>query len=194
MKRQALVLFAFVALPPLSACAGSGSAPPRQAEPRITDTTGETARVIRLDNQSTVGTYLFDAPLDRVWEALQGVYQDLELPVSRFEPGEGLIGNDGFRIRRIDGRRTSTYLDCGQGMTGPNADQFDVTMTLYTTVDAHERGTELVIDVSARGRPRDVAGNTVHGVSEGRLETLILERLQARLEGRQVRSSVARGG
>lgn len=171
-------------LPPLAACAGAAATPARQSEPRITDVTDVTDDIpetIRLDNESSVQTHVLDAPLDRVWEALQGVYQELELPVSRFEPSEGLIGNDGFRVRRIDGRRMSRYLDCGQGMTEPNADRFQVTMSLYTTVDALRGGTQLVIDVDATARPRDVAGNTVHCVSEGQLETLILTRLENRL-------------
>lgn len=173
----------------LIGCAGGPA--PRRSEPRVVDTTGDLAspgaaqtrpaETIRISNESSVSAHVVEAPLERVWTALQEVYQELELPVSRFEPAEGFIGNDGFNVRRIDGRRMSRYLDCGQGMTGPHADDYAITMSLYTVVDTHGQGTELVIDLDAMGRPRDTAGNTVHCVSEGRLEALILERLEARL-------------
>lgn len=179
--RYSLTVLAFLVLP---ACASSGSDPlpaPRQAEVRIEDQ--RIGSVITLYNESSVTVFLVPHPVEEVWQALQGVWPALELPVSEFDQQRRLIRNAGFRTARIDGKRMSHFVDCGQGMTGPNADRFHVHVTLSTTLVPRENGTELVVDMDGQGKPREHSGNWMHCPSRGNLETLIAERLQARLEG-----------
>lgn len=166
----------------LVACAGAGRLEPtaRETEVRIEDG-GPVGRGLRLRNASSVSAEVVEAPLARVWEALQGVYRELEIPVTEVEAASGRIGNESFRPRRIAGQRMSAYLDCGMGLTGPNADRHDVTMTLYTTVQPVVGGTQLFTEVDAWARPRAVTGAPLHCTSTGRLEDLFEERIARRL-------------
>lgn len=183
MTRQTLtrplVLLTVLAL---AACASST---PR-GETRATDvrvatqTGGETGDIV-IRNESSVSSYTLRSPVPRVWRALQEVYQELELPVSEFDPDRKRMGHEGFAATRIDGKRMSRYVDCGLGMTGPNADRFDIRVTLFTTLNSVGEDTELIIDVDGQGKPREYSGNWMHCGSQGELETLIVEQLAVRL-------------
>lgn len=169
----------------LSACAaGSGSeATPRERDQVVVDPQGGFTDVLRIENESLVTSRVIDAPVDRVWDALGAVYEELEIPVGELDRSRGLMGNAGFRARRIAGRRMAEYVDCGHGVAGPKANEYAVRVALFTTVRAHERGTELVTDMDATARPRDVSGGTIHCTSEGQLEALIVQRVEGRLAG-----------
>lgn len=168
----------------LAACASSGSdrvADRRQSEVLIEDQEGGFTPTITLYNESSNLAFLVQHPPEQVWPALQEVWAALELTASEFDPQRKLIGSDRFRANRIAGERMATWVDCGQGMTGPNANRFDIALTLYTHLQPHEQGTELVVEMDGLGRPRDHSGNWVHCDSTGRLEALFAELVSARL-------------
>lgn len=169
----------------LSACAaGSGSgATPRERDQVVVDPQGGFTDVLRIENESLVTRRVIDAPVNRVWSALLEVYEELEIPVGELDEARGQVGNAGFPVRRIAGRRMAEYVDCGHGVAGPKANEYAVRVALFTTVRPHEEGTELVTDMDATARPRDVSGSTIHCTSEGRLEALIVQRVEDRLAG-----------
>lgn len=183
MTRQALIApLALLAMLALAACASSTPrGETRQTDVRVATQVDDAARNIVIQNESSVSSYTLKFPVARVWRALQEVYQELELPVSEFDPDRKRMGHEGFAATRIDGERMSRYMDCGLGMTGPNADRFDIRVTLYTTLNSFGEDTELIIDVDGQGKPREYSGNWMHCGSQGELETLIVERLAARL-------------
>lgn len=183
MTRQTLTPpLALLAVLALAACATSTPrGETRQTDVRVATQVDDAARDIVIQNESSVSSYTLKSPVPQVWEALQEVYQELELPVSEFDPDQKRMGHEGFRATRIAGKRMSRYLDCGLGMTGPNADRFDIRVTLYTTLSSFGEDTELIIDVDGQGKPRDYSGNWMHCSSQGELETLIVGRLAARL-------------
>lgn len=160
---------------------GANSTPVRDTEVRIETASGVSQA--RITNDRSITSFVVEAPLAAVWEGLQGVYQELEIPITRLEAAEGRIGNDGFKPRTLAGKRMSRWLDCGQGITGPHADRSDITMSLYTSVRPHENGAQLITDMDAFAKIRN-SGSNVHCTSTSRLERLILERLQARLQAR----------
>lgn len=187
MIRPIPILAALATVLPLVACApGSGAdseSTPRQRDEVVVDPQGGFTDVLRIENESLVTSRVIDASVDRVWNALGEVYEELEIPVGELDRSRGLMGNAGFLVRRIAGERMARYVDCGHGVSGPKANEYAVRVALFTTVRAHERGTELVTDVDATARPRDVSGSTIHCTSQGRLEALIVRRLEARLTG-----------
>jgi len=115
--------------------------------------------------------------MDSVLMALPAVYTTLGVPDHGIDPESGIYGNRSFRARRIEGNRLSNYIDCGQGATAvPNADQFQVTMLVVTALaPGEDGGTIVTTTVDATGRPRAVAGNSVHCQSKGELEMRVAQ-------------------
>lgn len=134
-----------------------------------------------MDVRSTAdaaGSYWADAPVDQVWAVLPQIYEELGVPLAMHDAVGKRIGNSSFRARRIGGKRLSQYLRCGgSGPTAtPNADRYQVTMSLTTRLsDASEGGTAISTVVGATARPRDVGGSVVNCASTGRLEEQISE-------------------
>ena len=123
-----------------------------------------------------------DVTLDQgaAWSRLPTLLDELGLSVG-FVNGESLrIGHRGGPVRRIDGKRLSTYLDCGFGTTAqPNANLYRVTLAyevqlIPTEVEGRARA-EMRVEASAR--PRDVNGAGVRCVTKGALERIVFERL-----------------
>lgn len=181
--RAAIPSLAALAALLLTACAGSSArGTTRQTDVRVADQADRAAATTVITNESSVSSSFFQAPADRVWTALLEVWQELELTANIYEPDRMRIGNEAMPAVRIAGERMAHWVDCGSGMTGPNANRFDVVVTLFTTVAPESSSsTELRMDVDAQGKPRDYSGNWMHCSSQGTLEELIAEMVQARL-------------
>ena len=84
----------------------------------------------------TMGT-VFDIPYPpgQVYKALLAVFQELKIPTEVQEPALGrLESNVFFRSGSLAGKQISTYLSCGDGITGPYADTYRVYMVAMSTV------------------------------------------------------------
>ncbi len=69
------------------------------------------------------------------WKALPAVYGELGLEVNFQEPAGRRLGTCYQRVRlRLGGRRLSALMDCGDQRGLPNADRYDVGLTVLTTV------------------------------------------------------------
>jgi hypothetical protein len=93
-----------------------------------------------------------------------------------------VIGNEGWRATAIHGTRLSAFLQCGSGITGPNADSYEVMMRLLVQLEAPAPAETLVrIVLYASARPRATSGALLScaspGTLEGRIVRLIGERL-----------------
>jgi hypothetical protein len=132
---------------------------------------------IEILNEPGVGARTVPAPIDAVWDVLSEVYERLEIPVAVRLPEQRVLGNRGFRARRIEGKRLSTYLDCGRGMTSvPYADEYAVTMLALTQLSRAEAGgTRVETTVDGRAKPQAVSGNQLHCASRGSLEQRVAQ-------------------
>lgn len=96
--------------------------------PRVVDTLGTEAAV--------------PVPPDQVWKILAAVYTDLGLEVNFREAANFRLGSCYQRVRtRLGKERLSTFVDCGSTRSVPNADQYEVAMTVLTTVRPNSSGT-----------------------------------------------------
>lgn len=118
------------------------------------------------------------APVERVWAAVPAVYEEIGLA------GGGLL-RDGERSfayrarmpRRLAAKRPSTYVSCGRGMTGNNADEYEVRLFVVTSGAPTETGSTIGTTVDASATPRGVSGAAVPCTSTGELERLIARAL-----------------
>jgi hypothetical protein len=88
-----------------------------------------------------------------------------------------MFGARNFRPRRIDGKRLSTYIDCGAGLTAtPKADEYEITMTLTSRLSAAEdTATVMETVLEATGKPRASMADRVSCQSNGALEARVGE-------------------
>ncbi len=78
---------------------------------------------------------LVPAPAERVWEALPAVLTDLGLEVNFREPATKRIGACYQKVRvRLGKVSLSTFIDCGDNRGLPNADRYEVGLTVLVTV------------------------------------------------------------
>ena len=135
-----------------------------------------TLGAIRLASDASVEENRVPASPADVWVALSPAFETLQIEAAAVDATAMMMGNPDFTPRLIEGRRLSTYLDCGVGPAGANADQYLVTLQWMVWLDpAPEGGTLVTTSLDAYARPRDVAGNAVHCVSRGALERRLAE-------------------
>ena len=178
--RCALVLLCML----VSACSAGGARTSQTGTRTQTVSMGGlgTAGALDLMTEASIVGDTIPAPLAEVWLALPSTFDTFEIEPIVVDAGSLIIGNPDFTTRRIDGRLLSTYVDCGSGLAGPNADQFVVTLQWMVQLSEAPGGdTAVAALMDAYARPRDVAGNAIHCVSRGILERRLGELIRDEL-------------
>ena len=94
---------------------------PGQLTQVITDTTGT--------------AYDVPFPAARTYAAVLAAYKELKIPADIQDSAQGRVESNVFhRSGSLGGKQISTYLGCGDGITGPYADSYRVYMIVMTTV------------------------------------------------------------
>ena len=71
-----------------------------------------------------------------VYRKSMAAYGALKLKLTMQDSLTGLLGNLGFNhTGALAGRRMSSWLSCGEGMAGPNADTWRITLAVITWVE-----------------------------------------------------------
>ena len=171
----------------LAACASgtsSSSAAPEPAGQTVRIVGGNGTNVVRVGDVDASHSSTLAFPPDKVWLLLPGVFDSLGVPATTIDPAKRLIGNPTFKVRsRLKSVPLSRYIDCGSGgQIGPNADAYDVVLSvLVTTRPAADGATTVTTNVDAVGRPATYAQEYSQCRSTGLFEKRLLELLQARL-------------
>lgn len=167
---------------------GACAAPPGDPSPNSRVTTiGVQSRnfddplIYDLRHQADVGRRTVPASPTAVWGVLADVFDQLEIDVGYVDASAGVMGNEGSRVRRIEGVRLSRWLDCGMGSVQAVADSHQVTLAVMVQLLPTENGTTVQTTVDAAARDRSQSSGSLHCVSHGRLEQripqLVMERL-----------------
>ena len=176
-------LFPF-ALSVMASCASSGSSPKTGLE-------SPSERVIAADNQGSYRTtvapnakVVVPAPPNRVFEAVTAVYRELDIPIATNDPASGRVGNPDFwKARKLGGQPISTYLNCGDSITGAAADNYRVYISLLSAVGPDGSGgsqLETAFTATARNMEGTTADRVACGTT-GRLEERIYKEVVAKL-------------
>lgn len=171
----------------LAACSSAGNPSPASGSASlptqaigtsdgITITTSTDVRVISSD---------IDAPVDRVWAVLPGVYEQLGLQGASSDPARRTVSTSTSFTRRFMGEQATRYVDCGTGSFGtPIAQQYTIRMTITTTVNPATDGSGSRLDnrVEARAFSTDGANAVAAQCrTQGRLEQMISTLVQGKL-------------
>jgi hypothetical protein len=140
---------------------------------------------IRTVRSSTTGVATIASPVEQVWQALQGAYGSLGIPLSTLEADKHTIGNRGLKVRRQLGNVSLVkYLDCGSSQGGPSADSYEIFLSVLSSVKSAAPGeTILSTTLEATGRPVSFSSGEVRCTTTGALEGRIAEAVRARVKG-----------
>ena len=122
-----------------------------------------------------------------VFFAARQVFFELKIPTPMADSARGFLINGRFvKLRSLAGSPLSTHLNCGLGMTGPNADTFRVTMAIAALIDATGPNTSrLRLTVLAGAESIEgVSKSAVACASSGVLEERILRTIRVKIRGR----------
>jgi hypothetical protein len=120
------------------------------------------------------------APADRVWAVLPAVLTGLGLDLNFREPAAMRVGACYQRVRVRLGRDIlSSLVDCGEINSLPNADRYEIELTVLTSVRPKtDREASIFTFVLGVGRDMSVSGGRLWCYSKGGLE----ERIRAGIE------------
>lgn len=122
------------------------------------------------------------APPSVVWGAAKKVYAALGIPVTVENPGAHQLGNVNFYAsRQLAGRPMTTFVDCGNGMTGQKAATYRIYMSLLTTIES-DGGSGTRVNTTFVPMGQDVTEGSSDRIacgSKGALEQLVLTQIAA---------------
>jgi hypothetical protein len=136
-----------------------------------------------LNTTPNVGVVTMTAPLDQVWKALIGVYEDLAIPVTTLDERSRLIGNVQLKVRRRLGTVPLTkYIDCGATQGGLSAETYEVILSIQSQVQTLAPNTNRITTTfQSMARPVSVSSEYRTCASSGELEKSIGDLLRRRL-------------
>ena len=124
-----------------------------------------------------------DLPAARVWTLVPAVLIDLGLDINFRVPAERRTGACYQRLHgRLCQEPLSTYVDCGETRSLPNADRYDVGLTVLVTVEPRGDGRSTIhtfvlgVGLDASG----AASNRIWCFSKGALEERVRTGIMAR--------------
>jgi len=166
-----------------AACAGSnptpGAAPEEQhvTVPGGGGSSGSGGASLNVVPISGLSTHQFAYPVDAVWKVMPAVLDSVAVPVGLLDPTTHTIGNRGFKLRGKLGRvPLGRYIDCGTTQIGPNAESYDITLTLTTTlVPAAGGGTSMTVNMEASAKPLAFSQEPFRCATKGALEQRVVD-------------------
>jgi hypothetical protein len=121
--------------------------------------------------------------MEAAWARLPVLLEELGLPIGSIDARRRRVAHAGDRIRRIDGKRLSSFIDCGMGATAEQyADSYIVTLGYEVVLKPDPSGSGIFVEmrVDASAKPRAVSGGALRCTTKGVLEALVFERLSLR--------------
>ena len=179
-------LLALATAATFAACAPASSpepdiAPtPTVATARVVTTAGRTVTAGAMNIDLDVRLFVTGTP-DQAWVALGAVYQELGIPLSLNDAAAKTLGNTGWRVRRSIGRvPAQRYLDCGSSGTIQNAETYQLSLSIVSSVKPNPNGGAIVTTaLSGTGRnPITSSSADVRCVSTGDLELRIRDMVE----------------
>lgn len=139
---------------------------------------------INMVSTTEVNSVLINAPVDKAWAALQEAYATLSIPVTELNQQTRVIGNNAYRVRRrIGDVPTMRALDCGGDSGMPNAETYQLLLTVKSRIIPNDAGGS-VVQTTLEGTGKNAttaASSDVRCASMGALEKKIAELIKAKV-------------
>lgn len=181
----------------LGACAsggGSGRAAARpddmggsRVQTAVLQGMSGTATGVNMVSNTSVNRLVVAATPEAAFQALAAAYGTLKIPVTDLNQAARTVANQAYRVRRrIGDVPTMRALDCGGDSGMPNAETYQLTLTIQSRVVAGDAPGISVIESTVEGtgrNPTTAASSDVRCSSIGGLEKRIGELVKASLAG-----------
>ena len=142
------------------------------------------ARGINMVSTTEVNSALINAPVEKAWVALQMAYTTLSIPVTELNQQSRTIGNNAYRVRRrIGDVPTMRALDCGGDSGMPNAETYQLLLTVKSRIIPNDGGGS-VVQTTLEGTGKNAttaASSDVRCSSMGALEKRIADFVKAKV-------------
>jgi hypothetical protein len=168
-----------VVLTSLAACtSGRAGSPAATNASSMAPVLGTDMRTRMVDGQDVTS---IQSPMSRVWTALPIAYDSIGIPLTVVDGKQHMTGNQGFKLQgRLGKVPLSTYVDCGSGTFGRNADSYEVYLSVITRLRATDSlDTDVITTVDAAARPMSLSQPFTKCGSKGAIEARIADLVQA---------------
>ena len=170
-------LFLPLAIAAIVGCKSSGT-------PSVSDGSGsiQSTRIVGVNSDLEVrtnptlsqGVVIVDGSLANVWRELSAAYDSVGIPVTSSNPGQGVLGNEAFRVRRrLKDVPLTRYIDCGSTQGAPSAESYEIVLVINTQLQPTPEGIRATTSLRPSGRPVALSGGFINCTSTGRLEERI---------------------
>lgn len=156
----------------------------RMATTTLAGAGGTGATSINTVRVTDVNSTIIMASPDKVFQALSAAYATLKIPVNDLDQAKRTLGNSAFRVRRkIGDVQTVKALDCGGDSGMPNAETYQLVLSIYSRVIPNDAGGSVIQStVEGTGKSATTAASgQVRCSSLGALEKRIAELAKAGL-------------
>lgn len=162
----------------VSACASTQKAAPDTNPAVLIDQNG---RVYRTTESATAAT--FAASPDSTFRAVVAAYNALGIEPSLVDAPGRVVARQHFVLRsRFRGKPLSSAFDCGNGQTGPRADQGRITADLTSRITGTGSGSAVSTTIDASLVPNDgVSRDPIRCVSHGGIEESLRKEVSMQL-------------
>jgi hypothetical protein len=119
-----------------------------------------------------------------VFFAARQIFSELGIPTPVADSIRGYLVNGRLvKARNLAGSPLSTYLHCGMGLTGPNADTFRVTMAVAAFMDSTSPSTSRfrIVLLAGAESTEGVSKSAVTCATSGVLENRIIQAVKLRV-------------
>ena len=185
-SRALLLATSLASLAVVTACGGSPP-PPGAVRPADRVLVQSDEGLIRTTDASTTRIDTVAVPPTAAMRALITTMEQLGIEATLVQPARGEVGNPRFIAqRRLAGASMSTFVSCGQTMTGQRADTDRIVFNILSTVSALPSGGSAVVTrVDANAQDLQSGNSTAMQTctSTGVLEQRINEGMRARVGG-----------
>ncbi len=181
----------------LGACASGGGSGASAARPddmggtrvqtAVLQGMSGTATGVNMVSNTSVNRLVVTAAPDATFQALAAAYGTLKIPVTDLNQAARTVANQAYRVRRrIGDVPTMRAVDCGGDSGMPNAETYQLTLTIQSRVVPGDAPGTSVIESTVEGtgrNPTTSASSDVRCSSIGGLEKRIGELVKASLAG-----------
>ena len=165
-----------------AACSSSRSAAPDLGVAQHTFAIAGDAGAMTVVRTASTQTAALNGSVDDAWTALPQVLDSLGVRATFIDPAQHLVGVEQMKVRVNLGKTPlSRYLDCGETQIGPNADSYEVLLTVKSRITPAATGSQLSTLVDAVARPISFRQNYSSCSTTGLLETRIADGVKKRL-------------
>lgn len=127
------------------------------------------------------------APAGKTWRAVITAFSDMKIPLDTQDSLHGIVGNLALvQSRNLAGSQLSRWFNCGNGITGPNADSWRLYIAIAALIDKGTADTTR-LRIGMVAGAQDMQGNSKEPVAcatSGALEAKLLDLVKVRASAR----------